>query len=104
MKRTTRKAPIAKKRTLHADIAQSRVKSSDNDTDTNVDKYKMFSPFYERLNFLILMMIFITPIGVFLWFKYYKRPHIAIKIIISFLWLFWWVVFTLALVLTATGN
>lgn len=62
------------------------------------------SPLRYRVSFLIWMLILITPVGVFLWLAYFRRPHISIKLIISVIWLFWWVIFTIALVMTLTGN
>lgn len=65
---------------------------------------KSSSPFYQRLWFLILTLVVITPIGVYFWFRYFRYPHVSIKIIISILWLFWWTIFTIAIIQVATGN
>lgn len=65
---------------------------------------KPFNPLYQRVWFLILMLVMITPIGVYLWLRYFRYPHLSIKIVVSILWLFWWTIFTIATIQVSTGN
>ena len=58
-------------------------------------------PFYKRWWLITLAMIFLTPLGMFLWFKFTKKPHVAIKVVVSIIALLIW---TTALVQEITGH
>jgi len=60
-------------------------------------------PFYKTTKFIVLAFIFFPPIGIFLLFKFAKKPHKIIKVIISVVWgLFWalWTTFLVCLIIS----
>jgi len=76
---------------------------SDN-TNTNNKPINPNLPFYKTTKFTVLAFIFFPPVGIFLLFKFAKKPHKIIKVIISIIWgLFWalwttfWIYFVISL-------
>lgn len=49
------------------------------------------TPFYKRLRYIILLFIFLPPIGIPLLFKYSKKPSRNIKIALSVAWSIAWI-------------
>ena len=62
---------------------------------------KAKKPFYKRWWVITLAMIFLTPLGIFLWFKFTKKPHTVIKVAVSVVALLIW---TVAVAQEITGH
>lgn len=50
-----------------------------------------------------LTLFFIQPLGAVLWFMFFKRPHVAIKILVVLPWFFIWFMCVAAIVMAANG-
>lgn len=57
-------------------------------------------PFYKKTGWIIVLLLFMPPIGMYLMFKYMDKPSRTAKIIISVVWGLWW----LLCLLSASGN
>ena len=62
---------------------------------------KSKKPFYTRWWIITPAMIFLTPLGIFLWFKFTKKPHVIIKVFVSVIALIIW---GTAMVQEVTGH
>ena len=67
--------------------------------DTNKRLLSPKLPFYKKTKFIVLTFIFFPPVGVFLLFKFAKKPHKIIKVVISIIWGIFWTLWTIFLVL-----
>lgn len=61
-----------------------------NENDNSNDPKKI--PFYQKTWFIILMLLFVSPVGIFLMW-YFKDWHKIIKIILSLFFIFYFVIY-----------